>query len=466
MKKTRHNITVKNIIELTKGKLMTGSENVIFENFSINSKKIKKGDFFIGFIGENVNGGVFFEEAFKNGAIGCIIQDIHIHKTQLKKYQHKAIIVVSDVVLAIQQMAKLKRSLYDIPVIAITGSVGKTSTKDMIASVLSQKYKTLKTEGNHNNHIGLPLTILKLKDHEALILEMGMNHLGEIRVLTKIANPTVAIITNIGTAHIGILGSRENILKAKLEILEGLQDCGKIIINNDNDLLHTWYEKNKLKNNILTYGIENKSNFMPKNIILFETKSKFIFEKNEVLVPVPGNHFVLNSLCAIAVGEICEVSTKQILKGIQDFKLTKNRMELSKIKNNIIIINDCYNANFDSMKAAIEYLGKIKMKRKVAVLGDMLELGKYSQNLHEKVGIEIVKNNIDILITVGKEAKYIANMAKVSGMDTKNIIECKDNLEASKIIQNILCKNDTILFKASNGMHFEDIIKEISTSEF
>ena len=456
-------ISVKDILKVTKGQLITGDENTTLDSFSKNSKEIQEGDFYFGFKGENVNGSIFFEEALEKGAKGCILQEVEITEEHIKKYKDKVIIKVDDVVTAVQEIAKLKRSLYDIPVIAITGSVGKTSTKDIVASVLAGKYKTLKTKGNYNNHIGLPLTILKLQDHEALVVEMGMNHFGEISVLTKIAKPTVAIITNIGTAHIGILGSRENILKAKLEILEGLQEGGKIIINNDNDLLHSWYEENKDKYNIVTYGIDNESDFMAENIISSESGSKYILkgENKSVTVPVGGNHFVQNSLCAIAVGKVHNIDTDTIINGIEKFELTKRRMDITKLENGATIINDCYNANFDSMKSALEYLGKIENRRKIAVLGDMLELGDYSKKLHEMVGIEVAKNNIDILVTVGNEAKYISDVASKNGMKKEDIIECNSNMEAINIIKDIMDKNDSLLFKASNGMHFEEIIKGI-----
>ena len=289
---------------------------------------------------------------------------------------------------------------------------------------------------------------------------MGMNHLGEINTLTKIAKPTVAVITNIGTAHIGILGSRENILKAKLEILEGLEPGGYIVINNDNDLLHRWYLENKEKYNIITYGIENESDYMAENIISKEDGSTYTLKgtNQKIEVPVGGNHFVQNSLCAIAVGNIFKMQLEKITKGIYEFELTKKRMDVTTLQNNITIISDYYNANYDSMKAALEYLGKLQEKRKIAILGDMLELGEYSKELHEKVGEEVVKNKIDILITVGKEARQIA---KISKEKVKEIIECDTNDEAIESINKIKQENDAILLKASNGMHFVKILEGI-----
>ena len=381
-------------------------------------------------------------------------------------YPDKIIIQVQNSITALQQLANYKRKLYDIPVIAITGSVGKTSTKDIIASVMAKKYNVLKTEGNFNNQLGLPLTILKLKDHNAMVVEMGMNQLGEISKLTNIAKPTIAVITNVGTAHIGNLGSRENILRAKLEILEGLQNGGKVVINNDNDLLHKWYEEQKNKENIITFGIENKSDVMAKNAILSEDGSVYdtaVDGKDyKVKIGVGGNHFVLNSLCAIAIGNLLEISMENILDGILHFELTKRRMQIEKLQKNVVVINDCYNANYDSMKAAIEYLGKIENHKKIAVLGDMLELGEFSEKLHRQVGEAVAKEKLDYLICVGEESKYIIDEAIKNGMEKQKVIYLNNNDETILKLKDIMKEgNVSILIKASNGMNFQKIYNGI-----
>lgn len=439
-------MTVSEILKVTGGKLICGSLDYNCEKFQKDSREIKNGDVYIAIKGERFDGNNFYEDAIKNGAKVCILSK------EVKAVNDSTIILVEDTLKALQDIATYKRSLYNIPVVAVTGSVGKTSTKDLIASVLSQKYNTLKTKGNYNNEIGLPLTVLELKNEEAMVVEMGMNHFGEIRKLTNIAKPTIAVITNVGTAHIGNLGSRENILKAKLEILEGLQG-NTVVINNDNDLLHEWALENKEKYNIITYGIKNQSTYMAKNINSYENKSEFYLDEELITVPVGGEHFVLNSLCALAVGKLLGLSMEQIIKGIGNLELSKKRMEVETLKNGAIIINDTYNANFDSMKAAIQYLKEISNRRKIAVLGDMLELGEFSKNLHEKVGLE-VDNNIDILITVGKESKNIAQKAKA-----KNIYEFNNNEEAIKKLKEIITSDDAVLLKASNGMNFNEIVK-------
>ena len=235
-------IYVKDLIEVCNGKLLCGDINLPLNNFSKDTRLINKDDVYIGIKGESFDGNKFYKDALDKGASVCILDNIDEVDD---KYKDKTIVKVEDTIKAIGLLAKYKRSLYNIPVVAVTGSVGKTSTKDMIAAVLSTEYKVLKTEANYNNHIGLPLTILKLTDEDILVVEMGMNHFGEISLLTNIAKPTGCVITNIGTSHIGNLGSRENILKAKLEILEGLDKNGFVLINNDNDLLHEWAKKEK-----------------------------------------------------------------------------------------------------------------------------------------------------------------------------------------------------------------------------
>lgn len=460
----KRDILVKDILDICKGKLLCGNEEEICENFSRDSREINIGDIYLGIKGEKFNGSNFYKEALEKGAKGCILQDIEISKEDINTYNDKFIIIVENVVDALQKIAKYKRSLYDIPVIGITGSVGKTSTKDIIASVMATKYNVLKTEGNYNNEIGLPLTILKLKEHDALVLEMGMSAFGEISLLTDIAKPTTAVITVIGSSHIGELGSRENILKAKLEILEGLNKDGALIINNDNDLLNLWNEENSDNHKHITYGVENKSILNAKNIIIREEGSSFEIEANNkiytVEVPVAGKHFIYNSLAAIAVGLENDIEMEKIIEGISNFSLTKRRMEIIKNSNNITIINDCYNASYESVKAALEYVASLKSNRKLAVLGDVLELGEFSKQMHQKMGEEVVNNNIDILVTVGKEAKIIADTVK----DKSENIEAysfDNNTDASNLIKEKMKENDVILVKASNGMHFEEIVESI-----
>lgn len=432
------------------------------KSFKIDTRKINEGDCYIGIKGENTDGNLFYKDAFDKGA-SLVILDNYQYNEEDEEYlakNDKSIVVVEDTIKALGDLAKYKRSLFKIPVVAVTGSAGKTSTKDIIYSVLKSRYKTQKTIGNQNNHLGLPLTVLALDDtSEVLVLEMGMNHLGEISYLTNIALPSVVVITNVGTAHIGNLGSRENILRAKLEILEGLSDDGVVVINNDNDLLHDWYIKNKDKYNILTVGVENASDFQASDIKVLKNGSSFSCNGEEYKVLVGGEHFIYNSLVAIAVANVFDIDVKGVQKGIKNFELSSNRMNI--IDNeDIMIIDDSYNANYDSMNYAIKYLGNLDGRR-IAVLGTMRELGKYSEKLHRDIGNLIVEENIDILITVGDYAKYINEEALKLGFLAENSYHFSNNKDAIKLINEIKKRDDKILVKASNSLNFGEIVANI-----
>ena len=463
-------IKVLDIVRECDGNLICGDENYICDSFSKDTRTINSGDIYLGIKGETFNGSLLYKEAFDKGAAVCIVDDVEIPEDDIQKYSNegKVIIKVKNTVKALQDIAKYKRSFYNIPVIGITGSVGKTSTKDVIASVVSQKYKVLKTEGNLNNEIGMPLTILKLKDHEALVLEMGADNFGDLTLLSSIAKPTICVFTIIGTSHIANFGSRENILKGKLEILNGICEDKVIIMNNDNDMLNKWILDNSDKYNndgykVITYGIDNKSNYNAKNISLKEFDSEYDINIDNnnytVNVPVGGLHFVYNSLAAIAIGKHLDIQIEDSIKGISKFELTKMRMDISKFKNNILVINGTYNASYDSMKSSIEYLKGLNNVKKVAILGDMLELGEYSKQLHRDVGKCLVQNSIDIVITVGENAKYIADEAKLGGIN--EVYMCNNNSEAINVLRDMTFNDVAILVKASRGMELEEIFNYI-----
>lgn len=462
------NLKIVDILNVTNGKLVIGNKNLECNNYCKDTRLINKGDTYIGIKGENFDGSLFWKEALDKGADTVIINKIKFDNDDIEFYKglNKNIIEVEDTVIALGKMALYKRELYgnNLKVIGVTGSVGKTSTKDIIANVISQKYKTLKTEGNNNNNIGLPLTILRLKDEQVAVIEMGMNHLGEISYLSKIAKPDIAVITNIGTSHIGNLGSRENILKAKMEILDGMNNkC--LVFNNDNDMLNMWNINNNSDIKTYTYGIENKSDINAIEIKLNENSSEFVCKDEDknvnINVPVPGNHFILNSLCAFLVGKKLGLNSNEIVKGINSFKLTSKRMEINKTKDNIVIINDAYNASFESMKASILSLNNMNGERKIAVLGDMFELGDFSEKLHRNVGAEVCKNNVDKLFLIGKDAKFIGEEAVNVGYDKHNIkyFDNKDIL--IKELKQELKNGDIVLIKASNGMKLYEVAQDL-----
>lgn len=458
------NPKLKDVLRKVKGEILCGDTNKEIEDISIDTRTIKEGDTYLGLQGENVDGSIYCKDAIDKGAKICFIQENIFTKEELSKYESKTtVVLVENVEDTIVEIAKIKRELYDIPVIAITGSVGKTSTKDAIAQVMMQKYNVQKTQGNKNNRIGVPLTIMGLKEHDALVIEMGMNHFGELRELTNIAKPTMCVISNIGTAHIGNLGSRENILKAKLEILEGMNN-GKVIINNDNDLLNKWNSENK-KYKTITFGIKEKSDYTAEKIKILEDGNEFEVKINSkkysFSTKKAGEPFILNALSAIAVGMEYGIEISKIQEAIKGTEITENRMDIEKT-NGILIVKDYYNASFESIKPSLEYIASLKGGRKIAVLGDIKEVGEFAKELHEKVGEEVYKNKIDILITVGIDARYIASKAIECGMNQEKVFSMRTTLQATKKLKEILKPDDKLLLKASNAMNFKEIYEGIN----
>ena len=438
------------IVEATRGILVSGNKDDEINFFSQDSRQMTNGGMYIPLKGERFDGHNFIESAFQTGA-QAIISEKDVN------YEDKIVIKVKDTHQALKDMARYLRNHRPVKVVGVTGSVGKTSTRDMVYSVVKQKYKTLKTEGNYNNEIGLPLTILRYHDEEVLVLEMGMNHLQEMSRLSMIARPDIACITNVGTAHIGELGSRENILKAKLEIINGMKEGSTLIINQDNDILQT-VELPHL--NVVRVGKGKEASIQASHIVLEETKSSFEVEyqgKKEIIeVPVQGEHNISNALIAIAVGIELNISLEDIKKGIQEFKLTKNRMDILE-KNHKTVIDGTYNASVDSMKSSIDVLANYK-KRKVAILADMLELGDYSQQLHEEVGSYVASKGIDILVCVGKEAKYIYQKARES---MKDVYYFESNQEVIARLDELLKEDDVILVKGSHSMNLKEVVEKI-----
>lgn len=457
-------LCVNDILEMVNGTVLCGLCDAEFAGACIDSRIVQSDEAYFALKGERTDGTLYCGDAIKNGAKVCFVENNIFSDEDLNKFAKSAtIVLVPNVEDALVEIAKVKRSLYDIPVVAITGSVGKTSTKDVIAEVMAQKFNVQKTQGNKNNRLGVPLTIMSLRDHDALVIEMGMNHLGEIHELTNIAKPTLSVISNIGTSHIGNLGSRENILKAKLEILDGMTNK-KVIINNDNDMLHKWNLEDETAEKI-TFGVHEKSKYVASKIKMTEKSNEFCVELNsneyEFTTQKPGEVFILNALSAIAVGMEYDIPIDKMQKAIANAEITKNRLDIEKV-NDILLIKDYYNASFESIKPSLEYLANLDRGRKIAVLGDIKEVGSFSKEIHEKVGKEVAKNKIDMLVTVGEEAKNIAKMAVEEGMNAKNVYSCDLNEQAIKILNNMLVQGDTVLLKASNSMKFGEIYDGIS----
>lgn len=418
------------------------------------SRAITKASLFVPLKGENFDGHVFIKDVYDKGSIATLTMNEEVVDPRL------CTILVQDTGKALLDLGHFYRKKFNIPVIGITGSVGKTSTKEIIAAILSGHYKVHKTEGNYNNEIGVPLTLFKLRaEHEVAVIEMGMNHFGEIHNLSYAASPTMGVITNIGTSHIENLGSREGILKAKLEILDGMTEDGKLIVCGDNDLLG---KLSPQKVDVVFYGFTADKPYKAEHIVSEGEYTRAHITtpsaSYEIEIKSLGEHMIYNVLAGIAVAENCGLTEEEIKRGLQTYAPTKMRMHITKGMNNMTLIDDTYNASPESMKAALKVLKDFDSKgRKVAVLGDMLEQGEFAQVLHESVGEAAAQLGIDLLCAVGPLARHIYEGAKKVGNITVIYYETKEAWMQNK--DQFLQAEDTILFKASRGMHFEEMLE-------
>jgi len=362
----------------------------------------------------------------------------------------------------VRAMAKIANAIMRrlcIPVVGLTGSVGKTTTRDMTYAVVSKLFNTLKNQGNFNNEIGVPLTIFSADETtEAAVIEMGMDHFGEIDRLSAIVNPDISIITNIGMSHIEILGSQENIYKAKSEIFKNTKPSGTVILNGDDKILMA--HKAEIEQKVITVGIENKNaDIVAENIVSDEKSVSFTAKgmgaEIHIVLPVPGEHNALNGLLAVAAGLILGVPGQSIKEALADFSMTQMRMDVVECRS-VTVINDCYNAAPASVAAALAVLGKYD-SRKVAILGDIAALGSYSYEAHYGLGTDVCKNGIDVLITIGERARHIAESAYEHGFDGANIISVDTVEELYPELSSILEERDTILVKASRVMALERV---------
>lgn len=423
---------------------------------SIDSRKIEPGNLFVPFKGENADGHRFVEDAINRGAAAAFWQ-----KDVPNPPLHLPIIIVENTLIALQELARSYRNELDVKVLGITGSNGKTTTKDMAASLLGLKFRVQKTEGNFNNHIGLPLTILRLKENtEVAVLEMGMSSRGEIEFLTKLARPDAVIITNIGESHLLDLGSREAIADAKLEIIQGLKDEGLIIFHGDEPLLQERLEGYSGKGKLKTFGKSPQNDLYPVKIVPATSGNTFTInlDDHSFNLPVLGTHNILNALAAMLAAEFFGIKFEQMGKGFEGLKLTNMRMELVEGAKGERIINDAYNASPTSMKAAIELISSLSgYSRKILVLGDMLELGPEEEAYHYQIGASIDARDIDYVLAFGRLGDYIAQGAKQS-LGEKRVFSFSEKAELISELQQLTTSETLILVKASRGMKLEEVV--------
>lgn len=454
-------ITVSEILEATGGRLLAGQKWRIITGVSTDSRTIKAGQLFVALKGERFDGHDFIDKAVADGAAAILAgEDVFCGNDV-------PVIKVQDTLQALKALAAYYRKLFHLTVVAVTGSTGKTTTKEFIYSVLSQKYSVLKNHGNLNNQIGLPLTIFNIDSrHQYAVLEMGMSEFGEIHDLADIARPHIGIITNIGVSHIEKLGSRENILKAKLELFDFFTADDLAVLNGDDLLLYGLH--NSLPCRAIYFSTKGNGDVKALNIRLCDNGCYGYTvvlpdgKQEDIYLNLPGFHNIYNSLAAILVGIEAGVPLKYIKKGIESLIDTPQRLRVCHLPYGAQIIDDTYNANPDSMKAAIDVLSDVAKGRKIAVLGDMLELGAVAEQAHRELGRLLVEKNVDILITVGDMARFIADEAAIAGLSEDDIHSFSSRGQAISWLKDNLIAGDTVLVKGSHGMHMNEIVEHLS----
>lgn len=482
-------LLVKEIVNAVNGTLLTGSENQKVTSVGVNSKEIKEGALFVPIIGERVDGHRFICNAFENGAVASFTSH---HKTEkefledkdlgdMSEWNNRCVIYVEDTLQALQALGAYYRNLFTLPVIGITGSVGKTTTKEMISAALETKYHVLKTIGNMNSQIGLPLMMFHLeKDYDVAVIEMGMSEEGEMSRLAKIARPDMAVMTNIGVSHIGQLGSKENIRKEKLNIVNEFHSESKLFLNGDDALLSqinkteidiTEATSKKLSDTECIFFGTTKAacTFYGSNIRTENSKTYFTLNypegTEEIELSVLGLHNVNNALVSLAVAYHLGIKPAMAKEGLRTYQPIAMRGQIFEHKG-IYIIDDTYNASPDSMKSGISVLLQMpQAKRHIAVLADVLELGEVSHSCHYEVGRYIANTKYkeaytEEVITIGKEAKAIKEAIEKEGKEM-NAHSFDSNQEAIAYLKTILKPGDVILVKGSRGMHTDEIVANL-----
>ena len=447
-------LNLQEIVKATKGALLKEADVKEIKAVSTDTRKIEEGTMFIALKGENFNGNNYVLDAFNKGAKIAIVDEVKCDLNELK--EDVTLIKVENTGRALMDLAKFYREKLGLKVVGITGSAGKTSTKDLVAAVLSYKYKVFKTKGNFNNEIGLPLMILELDStYDVAILEMGMRGLGQIKELAEIASPDLGIITNIGISHIEILKTRENILKAKMEIATFFDKNNTLVVCGNDDFLGALPEA---EYKIVKTGVGENFKIGAKNIALEELSSKFTVydgeKEEEFSLDMPGEHNISNLMLGIAIAKELGVSFEEMKRGLKNIEATSMRLELIK-KDGFSILNDCYNSSPVAVKSAIDVMKNIEGKRRIAVLGTMRELGHKSEEAHEEIGKYAKENGIEKVLCFGDFSENI----KEGYGEGCTVYENKEEL--IKDLLNIICDGDIILVKASRSLKFEEITKAL-----
>ena len=452
-------LTIDEILRAAGARLVRGGEN-IFSTFTTDSRKIIHGSLFVALKGEHFNGEDFAVEAIDKGAGGVLVSSDCAPKNIPPK---GVVFAVDDTLDAYQKIAGAWRNKFDIPIVAITGSNGKTTTKDLTAAAISPLGSVLKTTANYNNEIGVPKTLLELNEnHKAAVVEIGMRGLHQIAPLAAIVRPTVGIVTNVGETHIELLGSIENIARAKAELVEAIEPGGAVILNADDENVSAMIDCVKPGVRVLTFALDHDADVRGVNLITRRTSTYFtvLYDGNSYdgEIPIIGRHNISNALAAITSAISLGLSADEIRAGFTTLATTKMRFEIID-RNGVQIINDAYNASPASMRVAIATTAEIADGRKIAVLGDMLELGERAEKLHRAVGADLAKRGFSVLVTFGKLSRMIAEGAREAGVE--KIFTADTHEQAAEYLRGIVRDGDTILFKGSRAMRMEKIIELI-----
>lgn len=442
---------------------------------SLDTRALRPGDLFLALRGDRFDGHDFVATALSRGAVGAIVLDSYdVSGLVLKRGSKRSqpfVLGVGDPLHAYQQLAAYHRSRFEIPVVAVTGSNGKTTTKEMAASVMAHRWKILKTEGNLNNRVGVPQTLLRLNDrHQGAIIEMGVDNLGQTTRLCEIVRPTIGIITNIGPDHLEFFGTMEGSAQAKAELLDLLPRDGTAILNADDPYYDSLASRARCR--VVSFGFSSKANVRAmdvksdgRNGTLFRLLLPGNARHTVTHIRVPGEHNVINALAAGAVGSILGLSGGVIAQGLSHFRPASMRSQVL-VNQGVKLIVDCYNANPASMKAALQLLAQTGAKRKkIAVLGDMLELGPNTDQMHEEVGEFLARQGIDVLVACGVLGRSLAKGAKQAGLDQSRILEVPDARAAAAAVKTVVKPGDAVLIKASRGMKLEQVVDALQRTK-
>jgi UDP-N-acetylmuramoyl-tripeptide--D-alanyl-D-alanine ligase len=454
-------LTAREIIEATAGRLLEGCGVERFiHSISTDSRTIKSGELFIPVVGEKHDGHNFIKDALDKGAAGALLAE---DREVPSDYPDRVFVKVADTTKALGNIAAAYRRRFNITVVGVTGSNGKTTTKEMIASVLSTRFKVHKSLGNLNTEVGLPLSVLELdSSHQASVVEMGMNRSGDIAWLSRIAKPTIGVITNIGEAHIGYLGSRRNIALAKWELADSLPSEGVLILNADDPYL--WALREKARCRVITYGVKNPKadiRSAPPDEEGGGIRFALADRSLQALIPIAGCYNIYNALSAVAVGRFLGLGPDSMKRGLENFRPVAKRMEVSEVRG-ILIVNDSYNANPTSVKESLHWLASSRRSRKIALLGDMLELGRLSARYHRQIGKAAAAVGLHILVAVGKYADYVKKGAVEGGIGDDRVHTFAHKSHLAGWLAGMLKEGDVLLVKGSRGMEMESVVWELT----